>query len=192
LHFDEQGEMMARKDSEKDVERPRYYSQFWLDVAAGRRVIGGGKGALELETDEGDMSEQDTLPEVNVKGAQAAKSSPAPAAPAEAPARWTASAGQQSIHLSGKESLADLVAAAGLVDIGENEEVPELTGDFSEDVEQISESPLVLGEEPEDTFNYTGLYDEEEEEEEEGWSPRRGKKPKKPEKPRRREKGRDY
>lgn len=34
---------MARKDSEKDSERPHYYSQFWLDVAAGRRVIGAPK-----------------------------------------------------------------------------------------------------------------------------------------------------
>ncbi len=34
---------MTRKDSEKDAERPRYYSQFWLDVAAGRRVIGAPK-----------------------------------------------------------------------------------------------------------------------------------------------------
>src|SRR6266704_3145230 len=38
---------MTRKDSERDAERPRYYSQFWLDVAAGRRVIGTPK------TDEG-------------------------------------------------------------------------------------------------------------------------------------------
>ncbi|WP_161981929.1 hypothetical protein [Dictyobacter alpinus] len=41
---------MTRKDSEKDSERPHYYSQFWLDVAAGRRVIGAprpedGEGA---------------------------------------------------------------------------------------------------------------------------------------------------
>ena len=34
---------MTRKDSEKDAERPHYYSQFWLDVAAGRRVIGAPK-----------------------------------------------------------------------------------------------------------------------------------------------------
>ena len=32
---------MTRKDSEKDSDRPHYYSQFWLDVAAGRRTIGG-------------------------------------------------------------------------------------------------------------------------------------------------------
>lgn len=42
---------MARKDSEKDADRPHYYSQFWLDVAAGRRVIGAPR------TDEGDIDE---------------------------------------------------------------------------------------------------------------------------------------
>jgi hypothetical protein len=34
---------MTRKDSEKDSERPHYYSQFWLDIAAGRRTIGSTK-----------------------------------------------------------------------------------------------------------------------------------------------------
>lgn len=34
---------MTRKDSEKDADRPHYYSQFWLDIATGRRVIGGPK-----------------------------------------------------------------------------------------------------------------------------------------------------
>lgn len=34
---------MARKDSEKETDRPHYYSQFWLDVAAGRHIIGGQK-----------------------------------------------------------------------------------------------------------------------------------------------------
>jgi hypothetical protein len=39
----EKGGVMTRKDSEKDAERPHYYSQFWLDIAAGRGVIGGPK-----------------------------------------------------------------------------------------------------------------------------------------------------
>jgi hypothetical protein len=34
---------MTRKDSEKDSERTHYYSQFWLDVAAGKRIIGAPK-----------------------------------------------------------------------------------------------------------------------------------------------------
>jgi hypothetical protein len=47
---------MTRKDSEKDSERPHYYSQFWLDIAAGRRTIGGPKPedgeAIETEAAE--------------------------------------------------------------------------------------------------------------------------------------------
>lgn len=42
---------MARKDSERDVERPRYYSQFWLDVASGRRVIGTPRTDEEAEAE---------------------------------------------------------------------------------------------------------------------------------------------
>jgi hypothetical protein len=42
---------MTKKESEKDSDRPHYYSQFWLDVAAGRRVIGAPR------TDEGDADE---------------------------------------------------------------------------------------------------------------------------------------
>ncbi len=50
---------MTRKDSEKDSERTHYYSQFWLDVAAGRRIIGAPK-----PEDEGAESEvlEPTLP----------------------------------------------------------------------------------------------------------------------------------
>jgi hypothetical protein len=40
---------MTRKDSEKESERPHYYSQFWLDIAAGRRTIGGPKPEDEGE-----------------------------------------------------------------------------------------------------------------------------------------------
>ena len=48
---------MARKDSEKDSERPHYYSQFWLDVAAGRRIIGAPK-----LNDEGDLDQEPEPP----------------------------------------------------------------------------------------------------------------------------------
>jgi len=51
---------MTRKDSERDAERPRYYSQFWLDVAAGRRVIGTPK------TDEGAEGIEPETPEASV------------------------------------------------------------------------------------------------------------------------------
>ncbi len=42
---------MTRKESEKDSERPHYYSQFWLDVAAGRRIIGAPRPNEEAESD---------------------------------------------------------------------------------------------------------------------------------------------
>src|SRR5579863_3252356 len=43
---------MTKKESEKDSDRPHYYSQFWLDVAAGRRVIGAPR------TEEGEADEE--------------------------------------------------------------------------------------------------------------------------------------
>ncbi len=49
---------MTRKDSEKDSDRTHYYSQFWLDVAAGRRIIGAPK---EDEAAEAEVLEP-TLP----------------------------------------------------------------------------------------------------------------------------------
>lgn len=51
---------MTRKDSEKDVDRPHYYSQFWLDIAAGRRVIGGPRP--EDEAGEADLPEPTPIP----------------------------------------------------------------------------------------------------------------------------------
>jgi hypothetical protein len=47
----DKGEVMRRKDSERDAERPSYYSRFWLDIAAGRRVIG------EPQPEETEMTE---------------------------------------------------------------------------------------------------------------------------------------
>lgn len=53
---------MSRKDSEKDAERPHYYSQFWLDVAAGRRVIGAPKPEEEADEAEAETSVPEPTP----------------------------------------------------------------------------------------------------------------------------------
>lgn len=198
LHCDAQGEMMARKDLEKETERPRYYSQFWLDVAAGRRVIGIGKGTQD--SDEAEAPEMEQGPEAGLKGGKGARGGTAapfveaePAASRQPP---------QPLRLSGTESLADLAAAAGLVDIEPiDEAAPDLESE--EMIDDLEPFPSAGGEpeaEPEEeAYSYNDLYDEEEEDEEEesdDWPPsRRGKKQqhnKKPEKPRRREKGRDF
>lgn len=46
---------MTRKESEKETDRPHYYSQFWLDVAAGRTVIGASKVEDEEELAEDEI-----------------------------------------------------------------------------------------------------------------------------------------
>jgi hypothetical protein len=55
---------MTRKDSEKETDRPHYYSQFWLDVAAGRTVIGAPKVEDEagLAEDETEIPEPEPTP----------------------------------------------------------------------------------------------------------------------------------
>ena len=49
--------IMTKRDNEKDLERPHYYSQFWLDVAAGRRIIGTPKPNEESEQTETELLE---------------------------------------------------------------------------------------------------------------------------------------
>ncbi len=187
---------MVRKDLDKETERPHYYSQFWLDVAAGRRVIGAGKGAQEAE--EAETSETEHAAEASAKGGKGAKGgAPAPVVDAE-----PATSGQtsQPLRLSGTESLADLAAAAGLVDMEPVEEIPTLEDEevTEEELEPLPSPEVEYEAEPveetdeEESYDYGDLYEEEEEEEEE-WTPsRRGKKHKKPDKPRRRERGRDF
>ncbi len=55
---------MTRKDSEKETDRPHYYSQFWLDVAAGRTTISSVKSEDEadLVEEETDLSEPELEP----------------------------------------------------------------------------------------------------------------------------------
>lgn len=53
---------MTRKDSEKDTDRPHYYSQFWLDVAAGRRVIGTPKPEEGADQTEAETLEPEPMP----------------------------------------------------------------------------------------------------------------------------------
>src|SRR5215472_5758736 len=52
---------MTRKDSEKEADRPHYYSQFWLDVAAGRTTISSSKDVDEIDLAE---VEEESEPEL--------------------------------------------------------------------------------------------------------------------------------
>ncbi len=55
---------MSRRDSERDVERPRYYSTYWINIARQESGKNGGPSVLaeDLIEDEEDL-EEDFLPE---------------------------------------------------------------------------------------------------------------------------------
>jgi hypothetical protein len=145
----EKGGIMTRKDSEKDAERPHYYSQFWLDIAAGRRVIGGPK------PEEADASE----PEV----------------PEPTPVRKAGRNGVENARVAPSSSLAveienepdEPIDEAEMPNIVvEDEEESEFNGEDEEEEETTGEE-----QEPEDEE----YFDEEEEEEEsEDWGRRTG------------------
>ena len=42
----DEGESMIRRDSLLDPDRPRYYSQFWVDVASGKRTVAASASAV--------------------------------------------------------------------------------------------------------------------------------------------------
>ncbi len=193
---------MARKDLDKETERPRYYSQFWLDIAAGRRVIGAERGVQD--TDEAEALEAEQTPEGSTKGMKGARGvTPAPMVEAEPVAKQPL----PSLKRGGAASLEELAAAAGFADItADEEEAPGIESeDVTEDLEPLPAATSEVDEEveaepEEESYGYADLYEEdegeEEEEEEEDWPPsRRGKKHttnKKPDKPRRRERGREF
>jgi hypothetical protein len=176
---------MTRKDSEKDSERPHYYSQFWLDVAAGRRIIGTPKPSDESEFGESEP--------------------PEPIAPRKAAGRahedgmraQSDGRGETIVHPVAEPIVAPSDEIFPEEELEEEElppeEADELDLPYVEDVD-IPDMDLGLAdEEEEEEF----LEDEEEEEEDLGWGGRGRKKPKpsrpvKPPKKPRREPRRGY
>lgn len=154
---------MTRKDSEKDVDRPHYYSQFWLDIAAGRRVIGGPRP--EDEAGEAELPE-----------------------PTPVSARKN---GRNSTVDSYKETR-PIATTSVIADEEDEEEVEPSDEDFQqEDLVDEDEIPnIILDEAPvnheiaEENEDEPSAEDEEDEEEdEEEWGNRGGRKKAKPARP---------
>lgn len=144
---------MTRKDSEKDAERPHYYSQFWLDIAAGRRVIGGPKPE-EAEAGEAEAPE------------------PAPtrkAGRSSEPARETRASVMAEPEVEEEEFEQEAAVEEG--------EIPNIV--FDEDGEAEDEEAEEDYNDEEDFFE----DEEEEEDEEEGWGRRGSRKKAKPIRP---------
>lgn len=151
---------MTRKDSDKDAERPHYYSQFWLDVAAGRRIIGMPKPNEDGETAEPEAPEP-------VRKTARVSDSNASDGHVEAPARAAepVTAPREFIEPEDEEDEEDepeLIETA--VD---DKDIPDMDLSSADDVEAEDE------EREEDDF-----FDEEDEEEDIGWGNRGRKKPK--------------
>jgi hypothetical protein len=158
---------MTRKDSEKDAERPHYYSQFWLDVAAGRRIIGAPKGE-EGEIMEPDLNESD-VPVRTLTSARATQDD----------------YGNNAQDNGYAETVAHpVVTPDDVVEPLDVEMEPNELGDLdiqNDEMEDANIPDMDLGPIDEDEVEQEeDFFDEEEEEEEEeddGWNARGRKKP---------------
>src|SRR6266481_6161533 len=166
---------MTRKDSEKDAERPHYYSQFWLDVAAGRRVIGTPK------IEEGaDQAEAETPVPEPTPLRKAGRNSTATVADGYKETRL------QSVAEPAVEPEEDYVepeqVEVELADTVDDLELPTLDADETFEDADTSDLDLNPEEEEEEESEDEDYFDDEEEEEEEededGWAARGRKKPK--------------
>jgi hypothetical protein len=159
----EKGGVMTRKDSEKDADRPHYYSQFWLDIAAGRRVIGGPK------PDEAETSEVEILEPV----------------PARRPARnGTADSIKTTRASAVVEPEVEEEEELEQDDTVEEVDLPNIVfDDDAEDIEVAEVAEEDLSEEEPASEDEDVFEDEEEEEEEDGEWDRRGRKKAKPVRP---------
>lgn len=163
---------MTRKDSEKDAERPHYYSQFWLDVAAGRRVIGAPK------TDEGTEVAEPETPEPVIPR-KAGRNSMSDGytdtysrAAVEPPPEEVIEPETESELEPDEFELADEVDDLDLPNILLDDTLDEAAEDA--DLAEVDTDFVPSDEEEED------FYDEEEEEEDEDWPIGRGRKKPKP------------
>ncbi len=163
---------MTRKDSEKDAERPHYYSQFWLDVAAGRRVIGTPK------TEEGaDQAEAETSVPEPTPLRKAGRNSTATVADGYKETRL------QSVAEPAFEPEEDYAEPeqeeVELADTVDDLELPTLDADETFEDAEISDLDLSPEEEESEDEDYFDDEEEEEEEEDEDeWAARGRKKPK--------------
>ncbi len=171
---------MTRKDTEKEAERPHYYSQFWLDVAAGRRVIGTPRTGEEAEPVEAEAPE----PVTPRKGARAGGQDEFNnVRPADGQIETIVHPVAEPLAVPDEyiepeaESDEDLVASNEDLDeqhmVVADADIPDMDLSETQEEEEEEEEP-VAEEEP--------LYEDEEEEEEEelGWGGARGRKKSKP------------
>src|SRR6266705_4196101 len=166
---------MKRKDSEKETDRPHYYSQFWLDVAAGRTVISAAKveDETDLVEDETEIPEPEPTPlrrsgrnhAASVTDGYKATRTQTVVEPAFVPEEFEES---EESEFDLANDVVDLEIPDNVLDeLVEETITPE--ADIMPEEEEI--------EEPEDELFFEDEV-EDEDEDEDGWSARGRKKPK--------------
>ena len=160
---------MTKKD-EKDADRPHYYSQFWLDVAAGRKVIGASKTEEGLEQADVDLQEPTPLAR---RGGRASESiSPGDGyRETRAPAAVADEAYEEDEDFSLPED-----EEPDTVNEVNDEDIPSIVDDIPEEITPDIE-PEPLEEEEEEPEEDEDFFEDEEEDEDE-WPSRGRKKPK--------------
>jgi hypothetical protein len=169
---------MTRKDSEKETERPHYYSQFWLDVAAGRKII----GASRPEEEAAEPEPQEVAPRKSARGATTTVEHEEPAYnEVETPAEEE-EAYETEVETEPEEDFLG----------GEEEFEQELPNIIVDEEEEVPEVEPLEEEEEEDFFD-----EEDEEDEDMEWGrgrkkPKPGRQTKQPPKRPRRDRDRRY
>lgn len=159
---------MTRKDSEKDAERPHYYSQFWLDVAAGRRVIGMPKPNEDAELAEPELPEPVT-PRKTARNSELSTVSDGRADASARPVAEPVAAPKEFIEPDESAQTSENEEPEAEEPEVEDKDIPDVDLDSTDDELDYEETEE---EEEKDEF-----FDEEEEEDI-GWGSRGRKKPK--------------
>jgi hypothetical protein len=186
---------MLRKDSTLDMDRPRYYSQFWIDVASGKRDGSAGRVAEaepeDVEPEDVEPEDFEPEPEPIVRPVAKPKPAKAPEKKPE-PARLTSLADLANID--------ELMRSSAEMDTAE---IPDIETGEMDDLAPFGQEPEAAAAEPETAFDeleevplssvdeeeYGDMdYDEDEEEDEWGGG-RRQSKPHKQQRPSRRDRG---
>ena len=162
---------MTKKD-EKDADRPHYYSQFWLDVAAGRKVIGAPKS--EDGADQADVDLPEPIPlarrggraNPNIVPVDGYRETRAPAAVAD-----------EAYDEEEEEFPLPEDEEPDTVNEVSDEDIPTIVDDTPEELTPDIE-PELAEEEEEEPEEDEEFFDEEEDEDEEEWPARGRKKPK--------------
>src|SRR5260370_8984590 len=162
---------MTRKESEKDADRPHYYSQFWLDIAAGRKTIGGTRPNDEADTFETELD----LDNVALRR-PGRKNSSAMACDYEE----TIAHPEVEPEFDADEYAEPALDETDLDNEIEDEEIPNIVVEDTEipDVDLDSTDDELLAEEvPADEFeDEEDFFDEDEDEDDMSWNAGRGKK----------------